>query len=57
MNLAEEFTYQIVYDDPHVKVDLEQCIGLSLVRSYRDKSNGQVAMVFSIVYAPPKEMK
>ena len=57
LNLADEFTYEIIYDNDHAKAEMEPTIGLSLVRSYRDRSNGQVAMVFSIVFAPSKQMK
>ena len=57
INMADEFTYEVLYNNSDAKKDLDSFVGLSLVRSYRDKTNGLVVLVFNIVYSPARQMK
>ncbi|XP_070567350.1 cilia- and flagella-associated protein 47-like [Ptychodera flava] len=54
--LAEEFSYEILYDDDESKATLGNSIALSLLRKQRDKSNGIMTLIFNIVFAPFKVM-
>ena len=55
--LAEEFSYELVYDGEDMRRSLDTTVALQLVRQHRDKHSGLVVLVFNIVYAPYKTMK
>jgi hypothetical protein len=54
---ADEFTYEIVYNDDDIKTNLEPAVALKLIRQQRDRATGLVILVFDIIYAPYKTMK
>ena len=56
MAKAEEFSYELVFEDEDSKRNLESTVALKLVRQLRDKHTGLVVLVFNIVYAPFKTM-
>lgn len=57
INLADEFTFEVIYNSEAIKKDLDSAIALNYVRSYRDKKSGLVVLVFNIVFAPSRQLK
>ena len=55
--LAEEFSYELIYNDEESKRNLESSVVLSLIRQERDKHTGLVTLVFNVIYAPYKPMR
>ena len=57
LSLADEFTFELGYKGSDQRQDLESAVAIQLLRSYRDRSTGHMALIFSIVFAPPKPMR
>ena len=55
--VADEFSYELVFDDVKAEEDINPAIALSLIRQQRDKDTGVVSLVFNIIYAPYKVMR
>lgn len=57
MAKAEEFSYEMVYDNDDSERLLKSAVALKLIRQHRDKHTGLVVLVFNVVFAPFKTIR
>ena len=57
LSLADEFTFELGYKGGEQRHDLDPAVAIQLLRCYRDRATGHMALIFSIVFSPPKPMR
>lgn len=54
---ANEFEYELNFNDRDSQENLQNSVALTLVRARREEVSGLVVLVFNVVFAPFKAMR